>query len=176
MRGRRPTPTVLKELRGNPGKRRRNQGEPKPEGDLHAPPDWLTPGQQELWSHAIESAPRSMLKRIDRELLMIWAVAADTYRIATQRVAKFGLVTKSPQQGIPMQNLYLPILNKQAQIMIKVAAELGFWPASRSRVSTQSGFARPTESREPNELELMLEEGRRLHAQFVPPRPRGDAH
>jgi len=136
----------------------------------------VTPGQQELWSYAIESAPPTLLKRLDRELLTIWAIEADIYRDAAKRLARFGLITKSPQQGLLMQNPYLAIMNRQAQIMVKVAAELGFSPASRSRGSTQSGFTWPTEGREPNELELLLEEGRRLHAQFIPPRPRGDAH
>jgi hypothetical protein len=34
----------------------------------------------------------------------------------------------------PLQSPYLAILNKQAQIMLKAAAELGFSPSSRSRV------------------------------------------
>jgi len=83
----------------------------------------------------MDNAPLAMLKLLDRELLMIWAVAADTYRIAAQRVAKFGMVTKSPLQGLPIQNPYLPILNKQAAIMIKIAAELGFSPVARARLA-----------------------------------------
>jgi len=83
----------------------------------------------------MDNAPLAMLKRLDRELLMIWAVAADTYRIAAQRVARFGMVTKSPTQGLPIQNPYLPIMNKQASIIIKIAAELGFTPVARARLA-----------------------------------------
>jgi len=36
---------------------------------------------------------------------------------------------------VPMQSPYLAIANKQAQIMTKAATEMGFTPASRSRVS-----------------------------------------
>jgi phage terminase small subunit len=49
-------------------------------------------------------------------------------------VAQYGLLTKSPNAGLPLQSPYLAILNKQAQIMLKAGAELGFSPSSRSRV------------------------------------------
>ena len=42
MRGAKPKPTHLKLLAGNPGKRLLNRNEPKPQGDLHDAPDWLT--------------------------------------------------------------------------------------------------------------------------------------
>jgi hypothetical protein len=51
-----------------------------------------------------------------------------------EKIAQFGLLTKSTNAGLPLQSAYLAILNKQAQIMLKAAAELGFSPSSRSRV------------------------------------------
>jgi hypothetical protein len=38
---------------------------------------------------------------------------------------------------LPLQSPYLAILNKQAQIMLKAGAELGFSPASRTRVQVE---------------------------------------
>lgn len=72
--------------------------------------------------------------------MTVWVVAEDIHRQAVQAVVKFGLITKTPTKGDPMQNPYLPIVNKQAQIMLKAAAELGFTPSSRSRVEV-SGSA-----------------------------------
>jgi phage terminase small subunit len=43
-------------------------------------------------------------------------------------------LTKAPNTGLPIQSPYLPVVNKQAQIMLKAAELLGFSPASRSRV------------------------------------------
>jgi len=137
MKGRKPKPTHLKLVAGNPGKRRLNENEPHPEGELSDPPEWLTPEQKEGWRYAIEHAPPGLLKRLDRSALTVWVVAEDLHRQATQAVARFGLITRSPKQGEPMQNPYLPIINKQAQIMMKAAAELGFTPSSRSRVSVE---------------------------------------
>ncbi|MGH7717148.1 MAG: phage terminase small subunit P27 family, partial [Vulcanimicrobiaceae bacterium] len=46
MAGRKPKPTHLKLVAGNPGKRPPNENEPQPEGDLEDAPEGLTPSQQ----------------------------------------------------------------------------------------------------------------------------------
>ena len=46
-----------------------------------------------------------------------------------------GLLINAPNTGVPMQSPYLAIANKQAQIMTKAAIEMGFTPASRSRIA-----------------------------------------
>jgi phage terminase small subunit len=40
---------------------------------------------------------------------------------------------KSPN-GYPTQSPYLSTLNRQAEIMMRIACEFGFTPASRSRI------------------------------------------
>jgi P27 family predicted phage terminase small subunit len=139
VRGAKPKPTHLKLLAGNPGKRPLNRNEPKPQGDLHDAPDWLTDEQKAGWTYAIANAPAGLMKRLDRSALTAFVVAEDLHRQATVAVGKFGLITKSPSKGEPMQNPYLPIINRQAQIMLKAAAELGFTPSSRSRVEIVGG-------------------------------------
>jgi P27 family predicted phage terminase small subunit len=134
MRGRRPKPTALKKLEGNPGKRPLNEHEPKPEGDLYAAPQWMSESQRVGWGYAITHAPYGLLKHLDRSILAIWVVAEDLHREASEKISQYGLLTKSPNAGLPLQSPYLAILNKQAQIMLKAGAELGFSPSSRSRV------------------------------------------
>jgi phage terminase small subunit len=46
---------------------------------------------------------------------------------------------KSPS-GFPVQSPYVAIVNRQTEIMIRIASEFGFTPASRSRISTPSSF------------------------------------
>ena len=53
---------------------------------------------------------------------------------AMEQVQKFGTMVKSPT-GYPTQSPYLAIANRQAEIMLRVASEFGFTPASRSRIS-----------------------------------------
>lgn len=139
MRGRKPTPTNLKLIRGNPGKRAINKDEPIPEGELDTPPDWLSDSQKAGWRYVIEHSPKGMLKKIDRSALVVWVVAEDLHRQASEKVEKFGLLTKTPKTGDPMQSPYLPIVNKQALIMLKAATELGFTPVSRPRISVGQG-------------------------------------
>jgi len=139
MRGRKPTPSHLKQLMGNPGKRALNKREPVPEGDLHEAPKWMSDSQREGWGYAITNSPHGLLKKLDRSVLAIWIVAEDLHREAAEKVTQYGLLTKSPNAGIPLQSPYLAILNKQAQIMLKAGAELGFTPSSRTRVQVAAG-------------------------------------
>jgi P27 family predicted phage terminase small subunit len=53
---------------------------------------------------------------------------------ATEAIQKFGSMVKSPT-GYPMQSPYIAIANRQAEIMMRIASEFGFTPASRSRIS-----------------------------------------
>lgn len=43
MAGRKPKPTAIKELEGNPGKRKLNKKEPKPDKGMPVCPEWLLP-------------------------------------------------------------------------------------------------------------------------------------
>lgn len=86
----------------------------------------------------VTNAPYGLLKQLDRSVLAIWVVAEDLHRESATKIAQYGLLTKSPNAGLPLQSPYLAILNKQAQIMLKAGAELGFSPSSRSRVQIGS--------------------------------------
>jgi P27 family predicted phage terminase small subunit len=138
MPGPAPKPTHLKLLDGNPGKRALNKREPKPTGEPIAP-SFFTDAQRAVWDEAIASAPAGLLKRLDSSVLAGWCVAFDLWRRAVEQVNKTGLVTQSPTQGVPMQNPYLAVVNKQQGIMLKCAAEMGFTPASRTRIALDPG-------------------------------------
>ena len=61
---------------------------------------------------------------------------------AIQAIQKYGPLVKSPN-GYPQVSPYLAIANKQAEIMIRIASEFGFTPASRSRIATDQPPALP---------------------------------
>lgn len=126
-------PTALKLVAGNPGKRALPKREPKPRGNLYDPPDWLTDQQRTGWQYAIETAPLGLLKRVDRSTLVAWVIAEDLHRQAVEKLNVGAMLIKTPN-GMPVQSPYLSIINKQAAIMLKAASEMGFTPASRSRV------------------------------------------
>ena len=48
-RGRKPTPSAIKALEGNPGKRALNEREPRPEKKAPSCPKWLEPEAKKEW-------------------------------------------------------------------------------------------------------------------------------
>lgn len=85
-------------------------------------------------------APEGLLTATDRGVLEVYCVARSFYIEARENMGQ-GLVVKSPTKGEPMQNPYLPIVNRQGEIMMKAAAALGFDPTARARVGIQPGPA-----------------------------------
>jgi len=134
-------PTHLKIIRGNPGCRPLNQNEPRPKGDLKEAPDYFDEELKTVWQYAIDNAPPGLLKKLDASVLETWCVAHVLHRRALVELNKFGLLMKAPNSGLPIQSPYLPIVNRQALIMLRSVDHLGFSPASRTRI--QLGLPAP---------------------------------
>lgn len=130
MRGRKPKPTYLKIVEGNPGKRPLNEDEPIPEGDLFDAPIELLPRQRILWDMAIRVAPQGLLKNLDGSLLKVFVVAQSYHEEFNQKINTLGVA--APES-------YFNSMNKQAAIMMRCIAEMGFSPVSRSRVKVTGG-------------------------------------
>lgn len=136
--GRKPKPTHLKLLQGNPGKRAIDASEPKPKGDLATPPDWLSDAQKEFWRYAISNAPKGLLKKLDRAALTAFVVSESIYRQAAEMLAKEKLFVRVGPNKVLQQHPALSVVNKQMSIMLKAAAEMGFTPASRTRIQVRN--------------------------------------
>ena len=98
MRGRRPKPTRLKVLTGNPGKRPLNADEPKPEADDPGVPARTRPRRAArngtAWS--ANSAPLRLLTNLDRAALAAYCGAYALWAEATEAIQKYGAMVKSP--------------------------------------------------------------------------------
>lgn len=135
MRGRRPKPTRLKILTGNPGRRPLNESEPKPGTAIPECPPELGPVAQKEWQRLVgELCALRILTNLDRAALAAYCGAYALWAEATENIQKFGTMVKSPS-GYPIQSPYVAIANRQAEIMMRIASEFGFTPASRSRIS-----------------------------------------
>ena len=135
MRGRRPKPTRLKQLTGNPGKRPLNENEPKPEPSVPECPPELGPLAQREWNRLVgELGPLRILTHLDRGALASYCGAYALWAEATEAIQKYGVMIKAPT-GFPVQSPYVAIANRQTEIMMRIASEFGFTPASRSRIS-----------------------------------------
>lgn len=136
MRGRRPKPTRVKVLTGNPGKRPLNLEEPRPEPMVPDCPPELGPVARQEWDRlAIELGALRILTALDRAALAAYCNAYALWAEAIGAIQKYGTMVKSPS-GYPIQSPYVSIANRQAEIMMRIASEFGFTPASRSRIST----------------------------------------
>src|SRR6185437_2127855 len=135
MRGRRPVPTRMKLLTGNPGKRPLNANEPQPKPEIPECPPQLGPVAREEWDRlTTQLASLRVITALDRTALATYCSAYGLWAEAIEAVQKYGTMVKSPT-GYPIQSPYVSIANRQAEIMMRIASEFGFTPASRSRIS-----------------------------------------
>lgn len=143
-RGPKPKPTVLEDLHGRPGHRKRNPLEPKPGGNLFDPPTWMSKDQRAEWRYIVESSVPGLLTSVDRANLTAYVVATCLHRQAAKELGKAkSLTVPVGKAGAVAQHPALQIVNRQALIMIKAAAEMGFTPASRSRVTVDGEVPPP---------------------------------
>lgn len=81
IRGRKPKPTHLKLIEGNPGERPLNENEPKPEGDV-LKPRFLKGRAAAIWDeYAPELIRLNVLTSVDAHMFATWcALAAELER------------------------------------------------------------------------------------------------
>ncbi|GGL58414.1 phage terminase small subunit P27 family [Wenxinia marina] len=133
-RGRRPKPTAIRRLEGNPGKRGYNQDEPvPPEGCPGCPPHLNEPARDEWHRLAPHLHEMGVLTLVDRAALAAYCQAYGRWVEAEERLAALPAMVKTPS-GYVQQNPWIGVANKQLELMGRFAVEMGMTPASRSRV------------------------------------------
>jgi len=143
MRGRKPKPTRLKLLTGNPGKRKLNEREPTPPVEIPDCPEHLTDAAKVEWNRLTkELTALGILARVDRAALAAYCMAWARLVKAEGRIKKSGEILQSPQG--PIRNPWLTVANKAVEQLQKIGSEFGLTPVSRSRISLGSGVA-PTD-------------------------------
>lgn len=134
MRGRKPKPTSLRVLQGNPGKRPVNTDEPAFPALASDCPKHLGPMAATEWARMKELFKvQNIFTEADRAALSAYCLAWGRWVEAENNVRQSGMLVKSPS-GYPMQNPWLSIANKAMEQMHKLMTEFGLTPSSRSRV------------------------------------------
>jgi P27 family predicted phage terminase small subunit len=135
MRGRKPKPTTLKLLEGNPGKRPLNHHEPQPASDKPTCPSHLSGEARKEWNRISKDLHQAgLLTRIDKTALAIYCQAWQRWVEAEENLKKVGPVVKSPS-GYPVLNPFWSVANKAMSQMQKALVEFGMTPSSRSRIN-----------------------------------------
>lgn len=141
-RGRKPKPTHLKLVTGNPGKRSLNENEPRPVPSLPSPPPHLDDEAKVEWSRVSEQLyALGCLAEIDRAALAAYCQAYSRWVRAEHAIAEMakrdeltrGLMIKTTN-GNAIANPLVGVANKAIADMVRYAAEFGMTPSARSRI------------------------------------------
>ncbi len=136
MAGRKPLPVAIKKLKGTLQPCRTNPHEPRPQGVLSEAPEYMSDAAKEMWTYAVQNAPPGLLSSLDASVLERWANCAGLYREALSKINRAGvagMIVKTPS-GILRRSPLMDVIRDLAQEMKGYEAEMGFTPASRSKV------------------------------------------
>ena len=134
MRGRRPKPTALKLIEGNPGKRPLPKDEPTPPVGA-TKPKGLGAVASRKWDELAPLLTESrILTVVDAGALEAYCVAYEEYELAGQEIEKNGLTILNRFDDT-VENPCVATRRKALNAMRQWAIELGMTPASRSRVT-----------------------------------------
>lgn len=135
QRGRIPTPTAIKLLEGNPGKRPINKNEPKPEKRAPNCPTWLEPEAKKEWRRMTKTLEAiGILTQVDATAFAGYCQAYARWREAEEFLSKHGTIFKTPS-GYIQQVPQVSIAQTYLKIMKDFCSEFGLTPAARSRIS-----------------------------------------
>jgi P27 family predicted phage terminase small subunit len=134
--GRRPLPTSLKLLRGNPGKRPLPKGEPRPDPTMPEPPAHLGPIALEEWARMAPELHRiGVLTQADRTTMAAYCVLYERW-VTAEKYIKEQLIIHDRASGRLVQNPMLRIASRTLDLLLKYQVELGLTPSSRVRLAT----------------------------------------
>ena len=133
-RGRKPTPTALKVLEGNPGKRKLNDREPQPLKKAPSCPAWLELEAKKEWRRlAKQMEAIGILTEIDRAAFAGYCQAYARWKEAEEFISQHGTIVRTPS-GYWQQVPQVSIAQTYLKVMNKFAEQFGLTPAARSRI------------------------------------------
>lgn len=137
--GRKPKPTAMKELEGNPGKRKLNKKEPMPGKGMPDCPKWLLPDAQEEWKRLCEKLNQmGVLTEVDRSAFAAYCQSFARWKEAQEHIDSEGSNFET-EKGYQQQTLWVGIANTNQKLMLQAASEFGLTPSARSRTMAASG-------------------------------------
>ena len=140
MKGRKPTPTNLKVLHGNPGKRPLPENEPKPEPIAPKCPTWLHKDAKKEWKRIAPQLEKlGLLTQVDMAALAGYCESWAQYKRSIEFIHKHGEVypIKDDEGRVKylQQVPQVSIANKALQQVRAFCAEFGMTPSARGRMS-----------------------------------------
>ena len=139
--GRKPKPTALKLLEGNPGRRNLSKPAPVFDSDKPSPPPFLNNDALQEWHRLIDILfETGVMTETDRAAFAAYCQSYGRWVQAERQIAKLqeknelnGFLIKTKEGNIIQQPL-VGIANKAKADMVRFAAEFGMTPSSRARI------------------------------------------
>ena len=149
--GRKPKPTAIKELEGNPGKRPLNKNEPRPKKKAPRCPTWLEPEAKKEWKRlAKQMELLGILTEMDMTAFAGYCQSYARWKEAEEFISKHGTIVKTPS-GYWQQVPQVSIAQTNLKLMLRFSEEFGLTPSSRSRIAVSEEI----EADDPMELLLI---------------------
>ncbi len=137
-RGRKPKPTALKVLEGNPGTRPLNKNEPQPEKKAPRCPSWLEPEAKKEWKRMAKTLEAmGVLTQVDRTAFEGYCQAYARWKEAEEFLSKHGTIFKTPS-GYIQQVPQVSIAQTYLKVMKDFCSEFGLTPAARTRIQVSA--------------------------------------
>jgi P27 family predicted phage terminase small subunit len=136
--GRKPKPTSIKVLEGNPGGRPINENEAKPSMDMPKKPPWLKGEAAKMWKVLGEELNRlGLMSQIDGHAFAMACSEYGIYVDCMKIIGKEGMIeeyvnTKGATNRVARPEI--SIANKSLAQFKTLCTEFGLTPASRTRI------------------------------------------
>ena len=150
-KGRKPIPRGIKQLFGNPGKRKLNDQEPRPDAGLPDPPDYLNDEQKAVWAALGGQLARiGVMSHIDANAFARYCIIHCRF-LATKKLlddwekdGKTGPVC--PAGSTLTVHPFHTALMQYSKELRALESEFGLSPASRTRLKVDPGRDSPADS------------------------------
>src|SRR5262249_36188448 len=142
-----PTPSYLKLLRGNPGKRAiRPEPEPSVPPSLPSPPDFLSDEAREEWRRIGPELFRlKLLTVLDIAPLAAYCQSSSHW-VTAERLLRQAAAEDPATRGLTSEGTRGPVVNplvrvaaRAADDMLRYASEFGMTPVARTRIAAGIG-------------------------------------
>lgn len=147
-RGRKPTPTAIKMLEGNPGKRALNKNEPKPQKKAPRCPAWLEDEAKKEWKRMGKILEQmGLLTDMDMAAFAGYCQAYARWKEAEEFLTQHGSIVRTPN-GYLQQVPQVTIAQTNLKIVLRFCEQFGLTPSARSRIAADNAAADPEDDME----------------------------
>ena len=148
QRGRKPKPTALKVLEGNPGGRPLNPNEPSPGKKAPRCPGWLEDEAKKEWKRMGKILEQlGLLTEMDMAAFAGYCQAYARWKEAEEFITQHGTMVRTPNGYLPLVP-QVRIAPTNPKFMLKFCAPFGLTPSARSRIVGGDGAPDPADEME----------------------------